>query len=53
MQEILSVDVEETHVEEIHRVMLIACMYDLLAIVGELACVKLRVGPDDLAVADC
>ena len=33
MQEISSADVEETHGEEIHRVMLISCIDDWLALV--------------------
>ena len=33
MHEILSVDVEETHGEETHRVMLTSCINDLLALV--------------------
>ena len=33
MHEILSVDVEETHGEETHRVILNSCIDDLLALV--------------------
>ena len=33
MHEILSIDVEETHGEESHRVILTSCIHDLLALV--------------------
>ena len=52
MQEILRVDVEQTHSEDTHRVSLTSCFHDLFALVRDLAFIELRIGPDDLAVAD-
>ena len=50
--EILRVDAEQTHSEDIHRVIMTSCFHDLFARVWDLAFIEFRVGPDDLAVAD-
>ena len=50
--EILRVDVEQTHSEDTHRVILISCFHELLAIVSDLAFIELRVALEDVAVAD-
>ena len=52
VNEILRVDVEQTHSEDTHRVILISCFHDLFAIVWDLAFIELRVAFDDVAVVD-
>ena len=52
MNEILRVDVEQTHSEDTHRVILISCFHELLVIVSDLAFIELRVALEDVAVAD-
>ena len=52
VHEILRVDVEQTHSEDTHRVILISCFHDLFAIVWDFAFSELRVALDDVAVVD-
>ena len=52
MNEIVRVDVERTHSEDTHRVILISCFHELFAIVSDLAFIELRVALEDVAVAD-
>ena len=52
MNEILRVDVEQTHSEDAHRVILTSCFHDLFAIVSDVACIELRVSLEDVALAD-
>ena len=52
VNEILRVDVEQTHREDIHRVILISCFHDLFGIVWDVAFIELRVALDDVAVVD-
>ena len=49
---ILRVDLEQGRSEDTHRVILALCFHDLFAFVWDLVCLELRVGPDDVAVAD-
>ena len=52
MNEILRVDVEQTHSEDTHRVIQISCFHDVFAIVSDLAFIELRVALEDVAVGD-
>ena len=52
MNEIVRVVFERTRSEDTHRVILISCFHDLCAIVSDLACIRLRVALEDVAVTD-